>query len=138
MAKAGSGTWTASGSFFALSVSDATVTATWYREKLGFEVLREGGSPDGGLRFALLRRGDHLIEVIQRKAATAPTAMPDRSFEQGIFKAGFWITDLDGLASELERTRTRFSHGIVVPPGADYRTFAVLDPDANVVQFFGR
>jgi hypothetical protein len=63
--------------------------------------------------------------------------LPDRSYERGIFKTGFWVADLDGLASELERKQVRFSHGIVVPPGADYRSFAVLDPDANVVQFFG-
>lgn len=105
---------------------------------LGFETLREGASPDANIRFALLRRGDDLIEIIQRRDAAAPAAMPDRSFERGICKSGFWVKDLDALAAELERKRASFRHGIVVPPGADYRTFAVEDPDANIVQFFGR
>jgi len=100
--------------------------------------VREGSSADAGLRFALLRRDDHLIEVIQRDSAAAPPTMPDRSYERGIFKAGFWVTDLDALASELVRKQAHFNHGIVTPPGAGYRTFVVLDPDANVVQFFGR
>ena len=105
---------------------------------LGFETLREGTSPDASVRFALLRRGDHLIEIVQRKNAAAPAAMPDRSYEQGIFKIGFWIADLDAFAAELKHKRARLSHDIVVPPGASYRIFAVLDPESNVVQCFGR
>jgi len=125
------------GTFFAVSAKDAAVSATWYRDRLGFETLREGASPDGRTRFALLRRGDDLIELVQREGASAPPAVPDRSYELGFFKTGFWVDDLAALETRLKVSGTAFSHGIVTPPGASYQTFAVTDPDGNVVQFFG-
>ena len=127
------------GSFFAISARDAAATAAWYRDRLGFETLREGAAPDGQTRFALLKRRDDLIEIVQRTAAAAPPAAAarDRSSELGLFKVGFWVEDLAGLAAALEARATTFSHGIVTPPGATYQTFAVTDPDGNVVQFFG-
>src|SRR6185436_18127597 len=60
------------GSFFAISARDAAATAAWYRDRLGFETLREGAAPDGQTRFALLKRRDDLIEIVQRTAAAAP------------------------------------------------------------------
>jgi catechol 2,3-dioxygenase-like lactoylglutathione lyase family enzyme/ketosteroid isomerase-like protein len=128
------------GSFFAVSVRDAAATAAWYRDRLGFETLRDGASPDGAVRFALLRRRDDLIEIVQRQTPLPPPAAAagDRSHELGTFKVGFWVDDLAGLEAKLRGQANSFRHGIVTPEGADYRTFAVNDPDGNVVQFFGR
>jgi catechol 2,3-dioxygenase-like lactoylglutathione lyase family enzyme/ketosteroid isomerase-like protein len=126
------------GAFFAVSARDAVATAAWYRDRLGFETLREGASPDGKTRFALLRRRDDLIEIVQRTGAVpAPAAATeDRSYEHGLLKVGFWVEDLAGLAAALKAKGTAFAFDITTPPRADYETFAVTDPDGNVVQFF--
>jgi catechol 2,3-dioxygenase-like lactoylglutathione lyase family enzyme len=129
------------GSFFAVSAKDAVATAAWYRDRLGFETLREGASPDGETRFALLRRRDDLIEIVQRATAVAPpaAAAEDRSYEFGLFKVGFWVgDDLTALQATLKGTGAAFEFEITTPPRADYQTFAVTDPDGNVVQFFGQ
>jgi catechol 2,3-dioxygenase-like lactoylglutathione lyase family enzyme/ketosteroid isomerase-like protein len=129
------------GSFFAVSVKDAPAAARWYRERLGFETLREGVSPDGKTGFALLRRQDDLIEIVQRQGAVDPpaAAAEDRSYERGLFKVGFWVGDgLAALEADLRAKGTAFEFGITTPPRADYQTFAVTDPDGNVVQFFGQ
>ncbi len=133
-----SSNWTATGSFFALSVADAGVVSLWYRDRLGFEIVREEAASASKIRIVLLKRGDNLIEIVQRESASTPGPMPDRSYERGIFKVGFRIEDLEGLAQELKRKDTIFLHGIVVPAGAHYRTFAIKDPEGNIVQFFGR
>jgi catechol 2,3-dioxygenase-like lactoylglutathione lyase family enzyme len=127
------------GAFFAISARDAAATAAWYGERLGFETLRQGTAPDGAMRFALLRRRDDLIEIVQRASAVMPpaAAAADRSYELGTFKVGFWVDDLAGLNAKLKAQATAFKHGIVTPSGANYQTFAVTDPDGNVVQFFG-
>jgi catechol 2,3-dioxygenase-like lactoylglutathione lyase family enzyme len=126
------------GAFFAVSARDAVATAAWYRDRLGFETLREGASPDGKTRFALLRRRDDLIEIVQRAGAIAGPALEDRSFAFGLFKVGFWVDDLAGLEAQLRGQGAAFAFGITTPPRADYQTFAVTDPDGNVVQFFGQ
>ena len=136
-AEASAQRWKASGSFFALSVRDIVSITRWYQSSLGFEVLREADSSGAEVRSAMLERDGNLIEVVQRDTASAPPRMPDRSYQHGIFKVGFWVADVDSLARELKQKKVAFVHGVVRPPGAGYRTFAVTDPEANVVQFFG-
>jgi hypothetical protein len=63
--------------------------------------------------------------------------MADRSYQIGLFKLGFWVDRLEHLEAQLRQQGVRFSHGIVTPPGSDYRTFAVHDPEGNIVQFLG-
>src|SRR5689334_16447601 len=126
-----------SGTFFALSVADIDASVKWYCDLLGFAILSQGASPDGSTRFALLRRNNDLVEIVQRKSAVHPPSMPDRSHEWGIFKTGFWVEDLRAMESTLREKGAVFSHGIVTPRGANYQTFAVKDPDGNIVQFFG-
>ena len=121
----------------ALSAGDLRAVVNWYRDSLGFSLLRETGSSGSEIRSAMLERDNNLIEIVQRKTASAPPSMPDRSYERGIFKVGFWVMDLDALAAELRRKRVNFVHGIVRPPEAAHWTFAVQDPESNVAQFFG-
>jgi catechol 2,3-dioxygenase-like lactoylglutathione lyase family enzyme len=126
-----------SGGFSAISTPDAERLKRWWQDRFGFELLREGVSRDGTVRFALLRSGDSLIEILQRKDAEAPPAVPDASYRLGIAKLGFIVGDLDTLEQRLRDSEVRFFHGIVAPSGNPWRSFAVFDPDGNFVQFFG-
>lgn len=129
--------WT--GGFAAISTPDAGALANWYREMFGFEALQQGGSPDGKIKFALLKRGEHLLEIIQRaEAADSPAPPKDASYRRGIFKLGFVVPNLDELEASLRKKNADFSHGIVRPAGNPLRAFAVRDPDGNVVQVFGK
>jgi catechol 2,3-dioxygenase-like lactoylglutathione lyase family enzyme len=104
---------------------------------LGYELLQEGASPDGSVRLLLLGRGDHLLEIVQRDGAEDPPPLPDASYRLGIFKLGFVTCDIEALEAEMRRKGADFSHGLVQPPGNPWRTFAVRDPDGNLVQLFG-
>jgi hypothetical protein len=128
--------WQTTGAFAAISARDAPALAQWYKDMLGFTALSEGAAPNG-TRFALLRQGDNLIEIVQppgaASAASAPGALPP-----GIFKLGYTVGDLDALEGALRSKRARFAHGIVQPTGNPLRSFAVFDAEGNRVQFFGR
>ncbi|UDF04979.1 VOC family protein [Asticcacaulis sp. AND118] len=131
-----------SGGFMAVSVADARATARWYTQMLGFAVTQEGAVPDRPIRFAFLANGDSLIEIIERPDA-APPPLAENSQRQawrthGIFKAGFWTDDIEALETHLTAKGALFSHRIVRPDGAPYRTLAVRDPEGNIVQIFGR
>lgn len=130
------------GGFIAIMAEDARGLATWYEENLGFRIVQEGQRDDGKSRFVLLALGSSQIEILQNPGATKPP-IDDEGVraawrQQGFFKAGFVVPDLDGLETKLRGKRTAFSHGIVQPPGNPYRTFAVRDPEGNVIQFFGK
>lgn len=125
------------GGFAAISTPDLDRSAGWYEEMLGYQPVTRAASPDGTIRIALLRRGDHLLEIVEREGAEAPGPAPDRSLRHGIFKLGLVVPDVGGLEMEMRRKGAAFDHGLVQPAGNPWRTFAVRDPDGNRVQFFG-
>lgn len=130
------------GAFIAISAADAPKLATWYEANLGFETLLAGQTPDGQTRYALLTLGATQIEIIERKDSRAPMPAANGKREayrtQGYFKAGFIVNDIDALEARLKTKGAEFSRGVVQPSGNPYRTFAVYDPEGNVLQVFGK
>lgn len=128
------------GAFFALSVADAKGMADWYRKSLGFRTLLERDLPERKIVAVLLERDGSIVELIQR-ADTQPAPLRDgkRSAVSvyGIFKLGLTVSDLQGLHDRLAQAGTSFDYHIVQPEGHSFRTFAVRDPEGNIVQFFG-
>jgi len=124
------------GAFFALVVADARQVGDWYRSLLGFRTLLERNQPERNLVAMLLEREGSMIEIVQRARGEAPgdEALFSRP---GIAKIGFMTSDLDALHGHLEAAGVRFNHHIVRPEGNPWRTFAVRDPEGNIVQFFG-
>ena len=80
---------------------------------------------------------DEDVRVIERADAASAGDMDDRSFVRGIFKAGFFVSDLDAAASRARAHGAAFAQEITQPAGNPYRTFALHDPDENVIQLFG-
>lgn len=122
--------------FFALVVADAARTADWYRGLLGFRTLTERNQPERNLVAFLLEREGAMIEIVQR-AQGAPPDDATLFSRPGIAKIGFVTSDLDALHDHLQAAGVRFNHHIVRPEGNPMRTFAVRDPEGNIVQFFG-
>lgn len=129
------------GAFFALSVKDARKMADWYRNQLGFRTLLEREIARQRIVAILLERDASMIELIQRDDSRPAPARADgrrSAIEiQGIFKIGLSVTDLQGLHDRLEASGADFDYHIVQPDGNPWRTFAVRDPEGNIVQFFG-
>lgn len=124
------------GAFFALVVADARQVGDWYRNLLGFRVLLERNQPERNLVALLLEREGSMIEIVQR--ARGGASSDEVLFSRpGIAKIGFMTSDLDALHAHLEAAGVRFNHHIVRPEGNPWRTFAVRDPEGNIVQFFG-
>ena len=56
----------------------------------------------------------------------------------GILKIGFEVADLDGLYSRARERHLDVFFEPTQPAGNPLRTFALKDPDGNIVQFFGK
>jgi len=130
-----------SGGFLAVSAADAAALGAWWREMLGFEVLLQASLPEHGVEALLLTRGASLVEIMQRREAEPAQTDAHGAREawrrHGYFKAGFFVDDLDALEADLRARGGAFEHGVVRPQGNPLRTFAVRDPEGNLVQFFG-
>jgi hypothetical protein len=119
--------------FFALSTGDFDRLVGWYRDNLGFSVNGERTMPSG-VRGALL-------EVLLLPAAKSRSAwgIPDQPESvHDILKIGFEVADLDRLYANAVKRRLDVFFEPTKPKDNPLRTFAVKDPDGNIVQFFGR
>ncbi len=129
------------GSLVALSTPDLSATSHWYEEKLGFQLVKDG-SMGKDLRFALLRSGDNIVEIIHNPAARPlAKAVPDIKdpFEiHGIFKLGFTVRNLDTVFADLKRRQVKVEFGVTQLNDLGLRCFGIRDIDGNLIQFFGR
>lgn len=126
------------GAFVALSVADLDRVLPFYRDTLGFEVLSAGTPPERPLiRFALLQRGNALIEVLQLPDAKPRAEGVAAHQIHGFFKSGFVVDDIDAAYTRLMGLQVPFAYELGKPPNGPYRSFGVRDPEGNLVQFFG-
>jgi len=127
--------------FIAISVADLDAQTAWYTQTLGFEISSQGAVPGRGIRYALLRQGAMLIELLQipeaRPRSVAARDASDASRIHGFFKAGMVVDDVAGLYQRLKAQGVPFAFELGQPPGGPYRVFGVNDPEGNLLQFFG-
>ncbi|HZN91987.1 MAG TPA: VOC family protein [Myxococcales bacterium] len=129
------------GTFIAISVADVEATSRWYQEKLDFQVVKAGEAPNRIARFALLRQGDHVLELIQHSEAKPPPGeAPVRQAHRthGFFKVGFVVEDIDARHRELGRRGVPMAYELMNAKDLPLRTFSVRDNEGNLLQFFGK
>jgi hypothetical protein len=95
-----------------------------------------------GLRFALLRSDDNILELIQNpKARPLSKAVPGIKdpFEiHGIFKLGFTVRNFEGVFADLKRKGVKMDFEITPLNDLGFRAFGIRDLDGNLIQFFGK
>lgn len=128
--------------FMAISVADIDAQVAWYKQTLGFEIGSQGTVPGRDIRFALLRQGAAMIELLQipeaRPRSVAARDASDASRIHGFFKGGMVVEDVAGLFHRLKAQGVTFSFELGQPPGGGpYRVFGLSDPEGNLLQFFG-
>lgn len=126
----------------ALPVSDVRAAATFYVERLGFEVLHL----DDGI--AVLRRDDAVLHLWpaaddgwrERASGDRPVRSGAESFLAGTASCRIEVDDPDSLtALYAELSAARVLHGTDTgqPEDTDFGTteFHVLDQDGNLISF---
>lgn len=125
-----------------LSVGDLEASIAWYRDMLGFELVRIVDIPeaeDAG-RVALIRHGDFLLEVFcLPKAAPLPEERRHPTTDiltHGFKHVAFAVVDLDALMAELKAKDVDLVWDIAVHDGD--RCAFVCDNTGNLVEFVER
>jgi catechol-2,3-dioxygenase len=125
--------FTAKGAFLALSVADLESSATWYRDKLGLEVVDRPAT--GDVKVAILEGGGLIVELIQHKDAKVRGGT-DAYLHHGIFKSGVIVDDFDGLVAMLREKKADIAYGPFPARGKQRANLIVRDNAGNLIQFF--
>lgn len=131
---------TVTGAFAALSVHDLDRVAAWYSQHLGFQIQLRSQPANGPKGVVLVRPGARL-ELLEFSTAKSREAwgLPAEPHQvHGILKLGFEVSDIDALFASVQTQRLEIFFPLVTPPNSPLRTFGVLDPEGNIVQFFGK
>ena len=130
----------AAGAFFALSVADAPASARWYRDELGFTIVREGEAPNKIAKFALLQRANSVIEIVEHRSARPLNSSGVKNAHElhGIFKLGFVVPDLDRIYARVKARTLTIAYDLMPAQDVPLRSFTIRDNSGNLVQFFGK
>jgi catechol 2,3-dioxygenase-like lactoylglutathione lyase family enzyme len=115
-------------------VKKVPAALAFYRDRLGFEVVFEGPTPDD-IFFGMVRRGAAMILLKSVGVEPAPNYTRDVNQGAARWDAYLHVTDPDAMATEFSSRGVEFSR----PLGDDQdglRGFEVKDADGYVL-FFG-
>jgi catechol 2,3-dioxygenase-like lactoylglutathione lyase family enzyme len=89
-------------------VEDIFATAEFYRDVLGFSFDGFFGDPPG---FTIVERDDISIMFRQIRPAMTAATRPNRSVMDETFDAYIYVSDVDGLATELRTSKADIVEG---------------------------
>ncbi len=125
-----------------LSVGDLEASISWYREMLGFELVRIVDIPEAenAGRVALIKRGTFVLELFcLPKAAPLPAERRHPATDiltHGVKHVAYGVADLDALMADLKRKGVDLVWDIAVHDGD--RCAFVRDNTGNLVEFVER
>jgi catechol-2,3-dioxygenase len=117
--------------FFAVQVRDDSAAAQWYAQAFGLAELRHMARADRGYSIRILRRGGLIVELIR-----VDSAARGLDVRLGLFKAGFYVDDIDAAYAWLRVRGAEMDRRIVTDEALHARTFVMRDPEGNRLQLF--
>ena len=116
-------------------VSNVPAALTFYRDRLGFDVMFQGPEPDD-IFFGIVRRGAAMIMF--KAVGVAPVPNYTRDVKKGIARWDAFVNvpDPDALAAEFASRNVEFSEPLRDTEDG-LRGFELKDADGYVL-FFGR
>jgi Glyoxalase/Bleomycin resistance protein/Dioxygenase superfamily len=126
--------------FFALSVKDLDASVKWYSETLQLTPTRLPPTPQA--KAAILQGGGLIVELVEHSEAfDLETRLPElqkRYLAHGLFKVGFFVSDLDATVKRLKSRGAAFRGELFTDEILGARSILLLDNSQNVIQLFER
>ena len=126
--------------FFAVSVGNLDASVKWYRETLDLTVDYLPGTAT--VKVALLQGKGLVVELIEDPQAFAlRTRLPEvekRYLVHGLFKVGFFVSDLEATVTRLKQRGAAFKGEMFTDLRLGARSILLLDNSGNVIQLFER
>jgi catechol 2,3-dioxygenase-like lactoylglutathione lyase family enzyme len=126
--------------FIGLFVNNLDSTIGWYKDKLGFAVLKQEASPDNKFRFAMLEWNGYWIEMIQNPGVASRKSVaesqPAVAGVEGFFKPGFYVDDIVYWEKYFKDRKVKFKYEMMTNEKFNMKLFIVEDPEGNLIQFY--
>jgi catechol 2,3-dioxygenase-like lactoylglutathione lyase family enzyme len=116
-----------------LRTADKDRLTRWYTDYLEFVVEADHGS------MITLRKGSFTLSLEEHRDAIALSQVQleeGKNRVTGIYKFGFAINDLDSLYEYVLTNELETHGGLIEDAQAGMRSFILIDPDHNYIQFF--
>ncbi len=117
--------------FVAIQTADVETAAAWYESVLGLTEVKRLEAEDGRYFIRLLSNGGLQVELIELRGLPAPPAR-----HLGLFKAGFYVDDIDAAHRWLHDRDVDMDAGIFVDDALRARSFVFRDLEGNRLQVF--
>jgi len=131
-------------SHVAISIPDLDAALAWYRDTLGFEVVRTWTTAETSGRAAYIERDAFRIELLWRKGSGAPPDVANEPRDpvadilaHGIKHVGFVVADVDAAIAALERRRVPIAIRPADNAEAGVRFAFFYDLAGNVLELTG-
>lgn len=108
--------------------------ARWYRSALRLSEVDRLEAADGAYSIRILSDGRLTVELIRQRGAAPQTAVP----HLGLFKAGFFVDDIDAAFRWLESIGADTDASVFYDRTLDVHSFVFRDPFGNRIQVFQR
>jgi glyoxylase I family protein len=114
----------------AITVKDLAKSIEFYKDKLGFSVIREGDTPTQKMVFV----GNDLaeLELFEIKKGVAKEVPPLKADEVGIKHIAFHVDNLEGMVEEMKKKGVKFTTEINKRGSRSHIFFK--DPDGTILQ----
>ena len=126
--------------FAAVIVKKVDSSIAWYRKVFDLKLRDSTYNDQRGFKQVNLHNDRVFFELIELKKGLDKNQFLTDQFKgysiQGLRKIGFTVNDLDAWHKRLEALNVRFLGNTVTDRVSNKRTFLVLDPDENLIQFF--
>jgi catechol 2,3-dioxygenase-like lactoylglutathione lyase family enzyme len=116
------------GSSAVLLVSDLERSATYYRDRLGFECHVYGDPPD----FLSASRDN--VVVLMALCSDAAKIVPNWKIVDKIWNVYIRVDDVDEIYAEMQRRDAPIDYSLYNAPHG-FREFGVADPDGHDIGF---
>ncbi len=124
----------------AMLVPNAEKTANWYKENLGFEIVKEVDYDNQGLKVKIVELNEFQIEIIENENSVSPAkCVSNYDFAKptihGLMKLSFIVDDIEYLVAKLKEKQVEFTMNLAIHKEINAKCCLILDINKNLIQF---
>lgn len=124
----------------AMLVPNAEETVSWYKEILGFEIVKEVEYYNQGLKVRIIEKDEIQIEIIENENSISPEkgiSKYDYSKPsvQGLIKLSILVIDIEYLVAKLKEKNVEFVMNLTSQKEIKIKCCLILDLNKNLIQF---
>lgn len=111
-----------------LLVKDVVISANWYKDKLGFEIVKYYGEPPG---FGIIKRNESYLMFAK---CPPENIIPNWKSVSGTSNVYFWVDDVEKLYEEYKASGAKIDYDLCEQPYG-MKEFGINDPDEYDIAF---